>query len=355
MNSIKLGNVHVGDGHPVVFVAEIGTFFNKDIDLAKQWLRKIKQAGADVFKTEILHNPDVCLKDSGLTHKFNHATGSKTEDYRALIERKVVPLKDYIRLFSLCDKMDMPFIATVYDFEGVDFLVNVGASGIKIARDNINNIPLIRYASKTGLPIIFDAGIVYMDEVIDAVTFVQKEGNDNIIVNHHPGFNPAKPEVHNMSIIKKYKEEIGCAVGLSCHYRGDEMLYLAIGMGANLLEKGVVDDPDRVEQDLVSACSIDELKVIVDKVKNCSLAVGDGGCNIVEPRDLSVRKGLIARKDIKIGEVFNEVNMGFAFPPLGVSVVFWDDVIGCKALKAVKQGEAINAVDIDFNKECDEE
>lgn len=346
MKPVSIGGVMVGDGHPPVFVAEIGTFFNKDIELAECYLRAAVDAGAPVLKTEILHDADVCLKGTGLRHEYRHADGIKVEDYRALIERKVVPLGDYRRLFSLCEELRVPLIATVYDVEGIDFLVEAGGAAIKIARDNINNIPLIRYAARTGRPVIFDAGIVYFDEVARAVRLAQSEGVGGVVVNHHPGANPAPPEVHNMRVMQTYKEALRVPVGLACHYRGDEILYLAVGMGANLLEKGVVDDPDRIEQDLVSAARLRDVKEIVRKVSNCWKAIGQAPARHKEPRDLSVRKGLVAKRVIAAGEVFGLDNVRFSWPPLGISVEYWDLVAASRAARTIQANEVIRWSDV---------
>ncbi len=350
MKPVSIGGVMVGDGHPPVFVAEIGTFFNKDIELAESYLRAAVDAGAPVLKTEILHDADVCLKGTGLLHEYRHATGVKAEDYRDLIERKIVPLSDYWRLFSLCEESGVPLIATVYDVEGIDFLVEAGGAAIKIARDNINNIPLIRYAARTGCPVIFDAGIVYFDEVARAVRLAQDEGAGGVVVNHHPGANPAAPEVHNMRVMQTYKEALRVPVGLACHYRGDEILYLAVGMGANLLEKGVVDDPDRIEQDLISAARLSDVKEIIRKVNNCWKAIGQAPARHKEPRDLSVRKGLVAKRIIAEGEVFGLDNVRFSWPPLGISVEYWDLVAVNRAARTIQANEVIYWSDVHFER-----
>lgn len=346
--TVRLGGVLVGDGHPTVVVAEIGTFFNQNLDLALSYLAQVAEAGAPVFKTEILHNPNVTLKNSGLTHKYRHARGTESEDYRALIERKCVPLSDYRTLFSRCRDLAIPYIATVYDFEGVDFLTEQGAAAVKIARDNLNNIPLIRHAARTGMPVIFDAGNVYFDEVARAVRLAQDQGAGGVIVNHHPGSNPAPASAHNMRVMQTYKKSLGVPVGLACHYRGDELLYLAVGMGANLLEKGVVDDPDRIEQDLVSAASLTETKSIIDKVRNCWEAIGQAPAVINEPRDLSSRKGLVAAQPISEGEKLSQENLHFAWPPLGISVENWDEVVGRRATRSIAAEEVISWNDVSF-------
>jgi len=265
-----------------------------------------------------------------------------------------------LAIFDFCKRSGVPFVATVYDLDGIDFLVEVGGAAIKIARDNINNFPLIRRAAQTGMPIILDAGVAYMDEVARAVRLAQAEGADGVIVNHHPGAdgvivnhhpgaNPAPPEVHNMRVMKTYKDALRIPVGLSCHYRGDEMLYLAVGMGANLLEKGVVDDPDRIDQDLVSAARLSDVKQIIQKVNNCWAAIGQFPARHKEPRDLSVRKGLVAKCPIAEGEIFGLNNVRFSWPPLGISVEQWDVIAGNRAGRDLGTHDVIRWSDVSFD------
>ena len=63
---LQIGNIKIGDNFPPVFFAEIGTFFNQDIKKAKLLISKIvkirnKSSTPIILKTEVLHNPDICL------------------------------------------------------------------------------------------------------------------------------------------------------------------------------------------------------------------------------------------------------------------------------------------------------
>ncbi len=348
MKTVNLGSVPIGDDHPVVLMAEIGTFFNQDIALAKEYLSAIAAAGVPVFKTEILHNADVCLRDSGLDITFSHSAGKKTESYRALIERKTVPLEHYAQLFAQCRELGIPFTASVYDFEGVDFFVKEGGAGLKIARHNITNLPLIRKCAQTGLPVLFDAGLVYLDEIAVAVRTAREEGAD-VIVNHHPGPNPTPAEKQNLRVIRTWKETFDAPAGLACHYRGDEILFAAVGIGVNLIEKGVVDDNTRVEQDVVSALNLTELAEFHRKLLNCWRALGSRFPVVPEPRDLSVRKGASASRDLAEGEALTLENTLFAWPPHGVPAESWDIIEGRKLRRAVKAGLPVRWEDIDFD------
>jgi sialic acid synthase SpsE len=343
--SVQIGTVPVGDGHPVALAAEIGTYFNQDLGLAKEYLARIVAAKVPLFKSEILHDPDVCLKDSGLNITFAYVAGKQVENYRALIERKTVPLAAYAKLFAACREAGLPWIASVYDFEGIDFLVKEGGAAIKIARHNIAHLPLIAYSARTGLPVIFDAGLVYLDELARAVRVAQKEGAP-VIINHHPGPNPTPAPSQNLRVIQTWKQTFGVPVGLSCHYRGEEILYTAVGLGANLIEKGVVDDNTRVEQDVVSAVNLCDLEGLNQRLLNCSAALGARLPQIPEPRDLNIRKGLVARAPISVGEKLTLANVGFAWPPLGIESEYWEKIDGSSAARNIVPGEAIRWSDV---------
>jgi sialic acid synthase SpsE len=343
---VYLGKIPVGPGHPTVFVAETGSFFNQDMEMAERYLGLAAEAGVPVFKTEVLHDADVCLAGTGLETHFNHAYGHCVEDYRAYVERKILPLSAYGRLFGLCRELGVPFVASVFDYRGADFVAEQGGAGIKLSRNNITNLPLIRHIARTGLPLILDAGVVYLEEVARAVHWARESGVNGVIVNHHPGANPAPAGVHNFRVMETYRSALGLPVGLSCHYRGEEMMWVAIGAGADLLEKGVDDDPDRKEGDLVSAAPIRDLGRLVRKVRECWESLGAAPLQHREPRDLSARCGVVVAAPIRAGEEIREEHLRFAWPALGVPVDRWDEVVGRPVARSLEPGQPLKWSDV---------
>lgn len=343
---VNLGGVMVGDAYPTVFMAEIGAFFDQDIDLALQYLHASAAAGAPVFKTEILLNPDICLAGTGTAWTYTHARGTAAEELRSIIERKIVPVEGYKRLFSECRELNLPFVCSVFDTEGIDLVVQENGAGIKIARDNIDNIGLIRYAAATGLVLFFDAGNVTLDELALAVRTARESGAGGIIINHHPAANPAPPEVHHLRVIETYKQMFKVPIGLACHYRGNEIMYAAVGAGVNLIEKGIDVDPDRRDLDLISAASLTELPDIVRQVRNCWLALGQDTPQVREPRKTVFRKCLIAKKDILAGERLTIENLGFALPPVGIPPSFWDLIVDKEAARDIAKNQVLAWEDI---------
>ncbi|MEO6053282.1 MAG: N-acetylneuraminate synthase family protein [Chthoniobacterales bacterium] len=346
MKTVKLGSIPVGDGFPTVFVAETGSFFNKEVDTACKYITAVAKSGADIFKTEIIHDANICLANTGTMVSYAHAGGKSTEVYREHVERKQLSLKEYAHIFAHARSIGIPFLATVFDYAGIDFLKSEGGCAIKISRNNINNVPLIRYAAQSKLPIIFDEGFIYLDELAFGIRCAREAGCDDIIVNYHPGLNPAPADRHNLKVIETYKTTFGIPIGLACHFRGDEILYTAIGAGVNIIEKGVDDNPDREEADLVSATPMKDLAAVVANVKACWKALGDPRPQPPEPRDLSSRCCIVAAKPIAADTILKTEDLRFAWPPVGISTRDWDCVIGSKTTRAIEKDQPLNWEDI---------
>ncbi|MDI9817764.1 MULTISPECIES: N-acetylneuraminate synthase family protein [unclassified Legionella] len=351
-----LGPFLIDKTQPPVFLAEIGTFFNKDIELAKDLLQTIIKARDLVAhqplicKTEILNNPDICLHGD-YEEIYSSKTGEiKKENYRTLIERKILSLKEYELLFSLLREVNLPFIVSVYEFETADFAVQQGACALKTSSSNLVHIPLIRYLAKTGLPLIIDTGRSNLAEIFNAVDTARREGCEKIIIEHSPDGHPALPEAHNLKTLQTLKQCFNLPVGLSDHHNGIEMLFLSIGLGASVLEKGVHFFPESLDQDLSHTMDIDQLPKVLQSVHNCWLALGNNFRDLREPiRGVigsSQRNCLIARHDLAVGETISLENIKFAFPCRGVAAQHWDLVQGWQVRRNIKAGRPIQWTDI---------
>lgn len=337
--SFKLGNYEISDDNDVCFVAEVGSFFNKDAALAKSYIDMSVDAGVDVFKTEVIHNGDFVIDREDITVTYNTGQGEVTEKYRALIDRKIISLKSYEKIFDHALGYGARIIATIFDNTGVDFLKNNGAVGIKISRNNLKHRPLIEYAAQSGLPIIFDVGDVPWWTAMRALDWVKDAGGDAMF-NHHPGPNPSPANIHNLRCIESLKKMLGTPVGLACHYRGNEMIYCAIGAGINLIEKGVDIDPDRKEADLISAVAFEDLKELVENSKLCSRSLGAVHPPVHEQRVIPTQPGLVASSAIAAGEPLKG-NFHFSWPPEGISADQVELVLGKALIKDVAEGEPI--------------
>ncbi|WED41906.1 N-acetylneuraminate synthase family protein [Legionella cardiaca] len=355
----KLGPYSVGTNHAPIFLAEVGSYFNGDYQLAKNMIEMIIKARAMVpsqpvvLKTEILNDAEICLP-SELQETYTCKGGQiKKENYRELIERKVMSLDNYEKLFAMVRQAEMPFIVSVYDFTAVDFATEHGACALKIASANIVHIPLIRYAAQKGLPLLIDTGRSTIAEVFNAVNTARLAGCEDIIIQHSPDGHPALPEAHNLRLLQTYSQAFNLPVGLSDHRNGTDMLYVSVALGASVLEKGVYVYPEELDQDISHSMGIDELPSVLQSVYDSWLALGNTERNLRTPIKgvigSSQRQCVVAKKDLQPGDIISLDNVRFAFPCLGIPVQHWDLANGSKIVSTIAANSPIQWQDIQRN------
>jgi len=352
----KLGGFEVGGARPPVFFAEIGSFFNGDPAPARELIRRIVECAKQVprqpvvLKTEILDDPEICLAGAAMETYTSKAGVVKQENYRALIERKSMATDLYKPLFALCRESRIPFVVSVYDFKAADFAKREGAAALKIASSNIVHVPLIRHVARLGTPMVIDTGRSSIAEVHRAVDTARRAGCADIVIQHSPDGHPAPPKAHNLRIMQTYTQAFGLPAGLSDHFTGVEMLYVATALGAAVLEKGVYFDAEELDQDISHTMAIDDLPRVLETVHACWEALGRAERDPQERIDwvigTSQRQCLVAKADLAPGQKIGLATVRFAFPCLGIPVEHWDMVEGWSIAVALSAGAPIRWEDV---------
>ncbi len=355
MRTFLIGPYEISPTAPPVFLAEIGGFFGQDYDLAHDMIGRIIAAGRQVprqplvLKTEILHDVEICLPGDTLETYASKDGRVRRENYRALIERKVFPLEHYARLFDLCHRESNPFIVSVYDFAGADFAAESGAAALKIASSNLVHIPLIRHCAAKGRPLLMDTGRADIAEVHRAVATARAAGCPDIVLQHSPDGHPALPKAHNLRILQTYQQAFGLPVSLSDHHVGIEILYMAVALGACVLEKGVHVAPDDLDIDISHTMGMKDLPRVLQTIHDCWLALGeparDRNMRIDGVIGTSQRQCLVAKRDLAPGDVISLDTVRFAFPCRGIPVEQWDIVNGWEIVSPITSGSPIQWAD----------
>ena len=342
MQTIQVGRNIIGNGHPPAFWADIDVYFKGDEVVAKKLIDELAAAGANTVKGALLHDLNICLPQNSETSYYIEGKGIVEEPYYDILKRHVCPLDKLERIYKYAQSKGMDVVLSVYDFEGVDFAVELGVAAIKIPTSNIVHHPLIKYASKTGLPIVLDTGKSTMNEIERAIKWVRCEGNEKIIVQHSPPGPPAPPEKFHLNMMVEIGRRFGVFIGLSDHFAGNEMMYLATALGAHVVEKGLCSDDSKEDIDLAHALKVKDVQKVVSNLEISYKSLGDKERvlenNRPRPKD---RMGLLAKGDLRPGETITESKLKFAFPTLGIPVENWEAVLGRKICSQVRGGEPL--------------
>ena len=344
---IYFGDTIIGSDKPSVFLPEIGVLFGQDVDLALSHIQQISEAKCPIIKGELYHNANIVHRDADLHYLTRD--GNRTVNYREFVERTVLPFEKWDEIFSACHRLGLHTIVSAYDIEGVNFLGEIGVDCVKIASPHVINVPLLRAAAKSKMKVMIDTGKANIDEVIYATSILKEAGCEELIVNHTPDGHPCEAKDHNLLIIETYKRLFNCPIGLADHYNGTAMMMAAAALGYSIIEKPVVPETDTDDWGALWCMRINDLQLVMSQITECSIARG-------KPRkekrysdlDHQGRMGIVATKNLAKGELITEDKLYGAYPMRGLSILYWDLVVGIKARRNIGAGEPITIKDLDF-------
>jgi N,N'-diacetyllegionaminate synthase len=148
----------------------------------------------------------------------------------------------------------------------------------------------------------------------------------------------------NLQAMLTIRDTFGVQVGYSDHTLGVEVAIAAVALGAKVIEKHFTLDCNLPGPDHKASLEPDELKSMVDAIRNIEKVMGDGvkRPSTSELKNISiVRKSLVAARDILEGEVFSESNLTVKRPGTGLLPMLWDEVLGKKAPRGFQIDELI--------------
>ena len=183
-----------------------------------------------------------------------------------------------------------------------------------------------------------------MDEIRMTVELLKSNGSGEItLLQCHTDY-PTMMENVNLRAMNTLAEEFDLPVGLSDHSIGIEVPIAAVAMGATVIEKHFTLDRNMYGPDHKASIEPDGLRAMISAIRNIEVALGDGQkiCSPLERKNIIVaRKSIVAKRDIKKGEVLTEENITTKRPGNGVSPMKWFEVLGTKAVRDFGEDELI--------------
>lgn len=342
----KIGSQYIGSGELPLFLPDIDVYFKDDIDGARQLVNELSSLGVTTLKGALLHDAEICLP-GGDTGYYVPGEGVRTENYRAVIDRHVVPLETFRRIYSGARDRGLDLILSVYDEPGIALASELGSAALKIPSSNITHAPLIRDAASTGLPLIIDTGRSTMDEIRRAVGWARKAGVEILIIEHSPPGPPAPVSAFNLNMMTALGEEHDCFDGLSDHFMGIDMMLVAAARGADVIEKGVCLDRTENDIDIAHALPISQVGNALEKIELYHQSLGARERVLPSDRPLPPdRMCVVAATDLPAGTPIARSNVRFAFPPLGIGSENWDSLEGKPVKRFVPAGQPLQDDDI---------
>lgn len=328
-------------------IAEAGVNHNGDLALAKKLIKVGAEAGVDYVKFQTFV-PEAIVARYAKKAAYQQANFQEESDSQLEMLRKlVIPETAYGELISACGEHGTKFLSTPFDFQSIELLSTMDMDFWKVPSGELTNLPYLRKIAATGRPVVLSTGMASMDEVGWAIETLLKNGLkslDDLTVLHCTTQYPAPKADVNLKAMLSIKEQFGVKVGYSDHTQGIEIPIAAAALGATVIEKHFTLDRALPGPDHKASLEPDELKAMVEAIRNVELALGDGTKTTQSSEKGNVgvaRKSIVAARMIRAGELLSEENLTVKRPGTGISPRLWDEVIGTVAKRDFAEDELI--------------
>lgn len=327
----------------VFIIAEAGVNHNGNLEIAKKLVDAAALAGANAVKFQTFKTENLVCKDAKKA-EYQMETTNQSESQFDMLKKLELTQEMHEQLIDYCKQKKILFLSTPFDTDSLNYLMRCGIEIIKIPSGEITNYPFLREIGKTGKKVILSSGMSTLEEVRNAVQVLKDNGSKEITVLHCNTEYPTPYADVNLKAMLTIWSELGIPVGYSDHTQGIEVPIAAVALGATVIEKHFTLDKNMDGPDHRASLEPDELQAMVMAIRNIELALGNGKKEPSESEKKNiniVRKSIVAKCDIKAGDLFTEKNLITKRPGIGISPMCWNEVINQKALKNYKEDELI--------------
>lgn len=326
----------------IYIIAEAGVNHNGDRETALKMIDAAKKCGCDCVKFQTFSTEDLVTKTAEKAKYQVENTGDVGSQYQ-MLKSLELSREDFFLLKRHCEEVEIDFMATPFDCRSVDILDALDVSAYKISSGDITNKLLLEYVADKKKPVILSTGMCTMEEIREAVGWMEKRKNSQITLLHCTSNYPAPYDEVNMNAMQTLKEQFSCDVGYSDHTKGIVIPVMAAAMGAAVIEKHFTLDKEMDGPDHKASLDVEEMASMVEAIRIVEMAKGDG---VKRPRASEMNAREVARKSVVLknplpkGAVLKSEDLEIKRPGTGIAPKYLEKLVG-KALACDKEREAV--------------
>lgn len=329
-----------------IIIAEAGVNHNGSMSMAKQLIDAAKSCGVDYVKFQTTKSPESITSKFAQMAEYQKKNLNQDGSQLEMLRKILLKMEDFGELNDYCKEQGVSFMSTPFDLDSIDYLAGLNMDYWKIPSGEITNLPYLRKIARLSTPVIMSTGMCTLGDIEAAMNVLTNNGlsTEQISLLHCNTEYPTPFEDVNLKAILTLKECFGVRVGYSDHTKGIEVPIAAVAMGAEIIEKHFTLDKTLPGPDHVASLEPQELKAMVDSIRNIEKAKGTGIKQVSssEKKNIAIaRKSIIAARNIKAGETFTEENLTVKRPGNGINPMRWDEVIGQVAKRDFVEDELI--------------
>ena len=329
----------IGSSEPPFVIAELSGNHNGRIERALALIDAAAEAGADAVKLQTYTAQTITIDHRGPGFVIEEGLWAGRSLYELYSEAST-PFEWHEALFRRAADRGVIAFSSPFDETAVDLLEQLGAPAFKIASFEAIDLPLIRRAAQSGMPLIISTGMTRPEEIVEAVDAARSAGAD-VALLHCVSTYPARFEDANLRMIPRLAEDFDCVAGLSDHTPGVAAAVAAVALGACIIEKHFT--LARADGGPDSAFSLEPLE-LAQLVRNCrqaweALGQADYRRGEAETANRQFRRSLYVVRDVARGAPITDQDVRSIRPGFGLEPKRLPEILGRVARRDLARGE----------------
>jgi sialic acid synthase SpsE len=329
MNSLvpNFWSSKVAHGNQPYVIAEIGSNFDQDIDVAKRLIDAAAAANAHAVKFQLFKADRLYPNGGNLYEIFKSIE----------LNPEWLPL-----LAKHAKEQGLDFLASAFDFDSVDLLEDINVPAHKIASSETTNLSFLNYVASKNKPIFLSTGMCDMVDVQEAVNICSEAGNNQLVVMQCGSIYPLPVSQANLRTITTFSNLFGLPVGFSDHTTSNTSAIVAVGLGSTTFEKHITLSRESKGPDHFYALEPNEFSEYVNCINDAYQSLGSPKKEMLSvEREIGRREGLYFSRKMNSGEVIQLADIDTRRPALGVRARYIHALVGATVKRTVEKDEPI--------------
>jgi len=308
--------------------AESGLSHEGSLGYAVNFVEACSRAGADIIKFQ-MHFADAESSDKE-SFRVNFSIQDSTRwDYW---KRTEFSTTQWEKIFVACLKFNVIPQVTVFSVRAIEVCRNLGINEVKLGSGDLDNLELSEAILdwsrvNRNLQLTISTGMANLRDVADAIErFEMFRSQEKLIVLQCTSMYPTPLEFVGLSTMLEIQEKFKVRVGLSDHSQGLNASFIALSLGANLVERHVVFDRRMFGPDTSSSITVDELSELVRFRNDLSIlskpVAKDEVSHRLESQRILFGRSLALKEPQKIGHIIEPQDFCLRKPAGGFA---WKD------------------------------
>lgn len=340
-------------------IGEIGQNHNGSVDIAKLIVELVaRSVREDVFGIDLRPMDAVKLTKrdlkeelaaSQMNRPYNNPNsfGATYGEHRAFLE---LSDEQHHEVFRFAKSQGLDFVETLCSRGCLSLLKLFTPDYLKVASRDLTNLPLLEAMAETKIPMILSTGMGGKAELDEALAMITKYHSE-ISILHCVSQYPTHPDNLNLKTIAYLKKHYGqYKIGFSDHTIGIAAPVVAVGMGAEIIEKHITIDRHMKGTDQLGSLGPDGVNRMIRDIRIAECWLGEEKLEIesdVAEARIKLERSIATNRVLQPGETITEKDIHLLSPGDGFKWSEKEKVLGKKVLRQLPADEIIYPSDIE--------